>query len=165
MDYPVTGMASDQAYELRHVVQRFFRCFGALSAEVTPCGKPLSMAHAHALMLLLGQPELSQQELGRELNIDKSNVARLCAKLVESGHARQRPSEHDGRSRRVSLTTEGRRLAREVDASSHARFAAVLAGLARARRRELIDSLQQLLAAVEASVGPSAAGSLSEVVR
>jgi len=156
-------MANDPAHELRHVVQRFFRCFGALSASVTPCGKPLSMAHAHALMLLLEQPEMSQQELGRELNIDKSNVARLCAKLVESGHARQRASESDGRSRRVSLTADGKRLARDVDAASHARFDAVLAGLPKAKRRELIGSLEQLVAVVEATLAPLDAGSFEQV--
>lgn len=152
--FPRQLMALDQAQAqaLRHVVQRFFRCFGALSANATPCGKPLSMAHAHALMLLLEHPETSQQELGKELHIDKSNVARLCAKLVESGHARQRPSESDGRSRMVSLTAEGKRLAREVDAASQARFGAVLDGLPKARRRELIGSLQELVAVVEATL-------------
>ena len=156
-------MANDRAHELRHVVQRFFRCVGALSANATPCGKPLSMAHAHALMLLLGQPEMSQQELGKELHIDKSNVARLCAKLVESGHARQRPSESDGRSRMVSLTADGKRLARDVDAASHARVGAVLAGLPRGKRRELIGSLQALVAVVEATLAPLEVGSLDEV--
>lgn len=156
-------MANDPAQELRHAVQRFFRCFGALSADATPCGKPLSMAHAHALMLLLGEPEMSQQELGRELNIDKSNVARLCAKLVESGHARQRSSESDGRSRVVSLTADGKRLARDVDAASRARFDAVVAALPKGKRRELIGSLQELVAVVEATLAPLDARSPAEV--
>jgi DNA-binding MarR family transcriptional regulator len=114
-------------------------------------------------MLLLGQPEMSQQELGKALHIDKSNVARLCAKLVESGHARQRPSESDGRSRMVSLTAEGKRLARDVDAASHARFGAVLAGLPRGKRRELIGSLQELVALVEATLTPLESESPVEV--
>ena len=79
------------------------------------------MAHAHALMTLLTSGELSQQALGAELCIDKSNVARLCAKMVEASHVKQRQSEHDGRSRLVSLTARGTRLAREVDAASRAR--------------------------------------------
>lgn len=145
-------MANDPARDLRHAVQRFLRGFGALSADATPCGKPLSMAHAHALMLLLEQEGMSQQELGRELKIDKSNVARLCARLVESGHARQQTSEHDGRSRLVSLTAEGKRLARDVDAASLARFEAVLAALPRARRRTLVESLRELAGAVEATL-------------
>lgn len=130
-------------------MQRLFRDFGALAGDTTPCGKPLSMAHAHALMTLLARGELSQQELGSELRIDKSNVARLCARMVKDGHARQSPSEQDGRSRIVSLTSQGQRLAREVDAASHARFSAWLAALPAARRSQVIEGLEQLVAAID----------------
>ncbi len=132
------------------MTQRFFRRFGVLAAESTPCGKPLSMAHAHALMALLGRGELSQQALGAELCIDKSNVARLCAKMAQANHVKQRPSEHDGRSRLVSLTASGTRLAREVDAASRARFSALLAGLPRSRRADVISALQHLVDALDA---------------
>lgn len=142
-------MAVDQADELRRVMQRFFRRFGALAADSTPCGKPLSMAHAHALMVLLAKGELSQQELGIELCIDKSNVARLCAKMVDAGHVKQRQCKEDGRSRRVFLTARGERLAREVEDASRARFGALLAGLPEARRGHVIEALQQLVAALD----------------
>lgn len=143
-------MAADPAEQLRPLMQRFFRRFGALSADSTPCGKPLTMAHAHGLMILLVRGELSQQELGAELCIDKSNVARLCAKMVDAGHVKQRPSESDGRSRRVSLTARGARLAQEVDAASRARFGALLAEVPEARRQHVIQALQHLVAALEA---------------
>jgi DNA-binding MarR family transcriptional regulator len=142
-------MARDLADELRRAMQRLFRNFGALAAESTPCGKPLSMAHAHALMVLLAEGERSQLELGAELRIDKSNVARLCAKMADMGHVDQRPGDRDGRSRIVSLTPQGRRLAREVDAASHARFAALLAAMPEGRRSQTIEGLQQVLAALE----------------
>jgi DNA-binding MarR family transcriptional regulator len=141
-------MVKDQADALRQVMQRLFRQFGALAVDSTPCGKPLSMAHAHALMVLLGKGELQQQELGTGLCIDKSNVARLCAKMVEAGHAVQRHGD-DGRSRIISLTAHGKRLAREVDAASHARFGAWLAAVPAGRRSQLIDGLNQLLAAMD----------------
>lgn len=130
-------------------MQRLFRDFGALAADTTPCGKPLPMAHAHALLVLLAHAELSQQELAAELRIDKSNVARLCAKMAEVGHVEQKPSATDGRSRIVSLTAAGKRLAREVDSASHARFGALLAALPAARRGQLIGALEQLVTAME----------------
>lgn len=132
-------------------MQRLFRRFGTLATEATPCGKPLPMAHAHALMVLLGRRDASQQELGRELGIDKSNVARLCARMVEAGHVSQRPDDEDGRSRRVSLTTRGERLAREVDESSRARFGAILVALPSASREPILDALRELVAGIEAS--------------
>ncbi len=131
-------------------MQRLFRRFGALASDATPCGKPVSIAHAHALMVLLAKGELSQQDLGIELCIDKSNVARLCARMVESKHVRQRTSERDGRSRRVSLTAKGERLAREVDAASRARFGALLVALPSASRGQVLAALQHLVAALDA---------------
>lgn len=116
-------------------MQRLFRRFGALAMEATPCGKPLPIAHAHALMVLLARGDATQQELGRELGIDKSNVARLCARMVEAGHVSQRQDDDDGRSRRVSLTTRGERLAREVDEASKARFGAILTALPKCSSR------------------------------
>jgi DNA-binding MarR family transcriptional regulator len=135
--------------ELRRLLHRLFRRFGVLSAQLTPCGKPLSLAHAHALLILLSNGECSQQELGTELCIDKSNVARLCARMVELGHAAQRPCENDGRSRRVSLTARGERLARDVDAGSRARFAALLAAVPERSQRPVLEALRQLTAALE----------------
>ena len=134
--------------ELRRLLQQLFRRFGVLSSESTPCGKPLSPAHAHALMVLLANGELSQQQLGAELGIDKSNVARLCARMVEAGHASQEQSEADGRSRRVCLTAAGKRVARDVDAASTARFAALMRELPSDRHRHVVDALEQLVVAI-----------------
>lgn len=143
--------------DLRRVTQRFFRRFGALSSDSTPCGKPLSMTHAHALMVLQSSDQLSQQALGAELCIDKSNVARLCAKMADAGHVAQRPNAADGRSRLVSLTPRGASLAREVDAASRARFAMLLNGLPIPRRREIVSALQCLVDALDTVAAPSAA--------
>jgi DNA-binding MarR family transcriptional regulator len=141
--------------QLRSAMQRLFRRFGVTAADTTPCGKPLPLAHAHALMSLLAHAELSQQQLGRELCIDKSNVARLCAKMEEAGHVRQRTSEHDGRSRRVGLTDTGRRVAADVDRASRERFAALLARLEADERPRVLTALQQLLAAMDGLPAPS----------
>jgi DNA-binding MarR family transcriptional regulator len=143
-----------QVEELRGLVQRLFRRFGTLAADATPCGRPLSVAHAHALMVLLGRGALSQQQIGRELCIDKSNVARLCAKMTSAGHVRQRADADDGRSRRVSLTARGARLARETETASAARFRGVLRGIADDARPSVITALRHLLASVEALPRP-----------
>ena len=141
--------APDPADALRRVTQRFVRRFGTLASDCTPCGKPLSLAYAHGLMVLSAQGELTQQALGAELCIDKSNVARLCAKMVRAHHATQRPSEHDGRSRIVALTARGARLAQEVDAASRHRFASLLEGIPVRRRADVIAALQHLVDALE----------------
>jgi DNA-binding MarR family transcriptional regulator len=144
-----------QSDELRRLMQRVFRRFGALATDQTPCGKPLPVAHAHALMALLSKGEASQRELGAELSIDKSNVARLCAKMVDAGHVTQRTDEGDGRSRRVSLTARGRRLAKEVEAASGDRFSALLAAVPTNRRAVVLRSLRYLVDALDALPAPA----------
>lgn len=143
------------------MMQRFFRKFGALGAESTPCGKPLPLAHAHALMVLRAQGELSQRALGAELCIDKSNVARLCAKLSDAGQLQQRANASDGRSRLVSLTARGARLAEEIDAASRARFARLLSGLPKTRRAETLRALQYLVDALDTLDAPEGALSVA----
>lgn len=143
--------AQPAAEDLRRLMQRLFRRFGALATNTTPCGKPLSMAHAHALMILRARGELSQRELGAELGIDKSNVTRLCEKLVVAGHATQRLAEADRRSRRIVLTPRGARLAQEVEASSRAKFEALLSAVPRASRSHVLEGLTQLAQALDAA--------------
>jgi DNA-binding MarR family transcriptional regulator len=146
-------METDQVDELRSAVQRLFRKFGTLGTDTTPCGQPLSLAHAHALLILQSRGALSQQDLGAELCIDKSNVARLCAKMVEAGHAQQRAGTEDRRSRVVSLTSTGQRLAREVNAASRQRFVALLSHVKASRRAGIVAGLNELISAIEASAG------------
>jgi DNA-binding MarR family transcriptional regulator len=155
-------MDADHVDQLRTLVQRLFRQFGTLGTDATPCGKPLSIAHAHALMTLLGRGELSQQELGAELCIDKSNVARLCSKMVDEGHAVQTAAVEDRRSRLVSLTTAGKRLAREVEVASRQRFATLLSGMKAAQQEQVLQGLRQLVAAIDASVAEPSKGKPAE---
>lgn len=136
-----------QAEALRGAVQQFVRSFGLLAGDHTPCGEPLATSHAHALMVLLsraGAPPVMQQELGSALGLDKSSIARLCAKMERAGHVSQQRSPSDGRARLVELTARGRRLAEQVDAASRGRFAAVLAAVPEACRPALLDALDVL---------------------
>ena len=138
--------------ELRALVQSFVRSFGFLATNRTPCGKPLSVSHAHALMILLECSRVpvrpTQRQLGTELGIDKSNVARLCARMENAGHIIQQRCEQDGRARRVSLTDKGARVAANVEASSRARFTSVLSAIAPHARAGVLSALEALNDAV-----------------
>lgn len=149
----------DAAELLRRSLQQFVRSFGILAANATPCGTPLSLSHAHALMFLLGRSgdatPPTQQALGEALGIDKSNAARLCAKMERQGHLAQTRSSTDGRARLLALTTRGRRAAREIDEASRQRFARLLAAVPAELRDSLLASLEALNAAI-AAVGAQA---------
>jgi DNA-binding MarR family transcriptional regulator len=144
--------SSGQVEELQSLVQAFVRSFGLLVTKQTPCGHPVSPSYAHALMALLeregAEVETTQSDLGERLGIDKSNVARLCAKLHAEGHAIQEASPDDARSRQLRLTTKGRRMAEKIQSSSFERFRRVAAAVAPEQRQVLLDSLTALNAAV-----------------
>jgi len=142
------------ARELQAQVQHFVRQFGLLVTKQTPCGQPVSPSYAHALMFLREREAqglvTSQTELAENLGLDKSSVARLCARLDADGRVTQRRSAEDGRSRELELTGRGRKMAETTENASLDRFLRVLAGVPKAKRRTLIDSLAILTAAVTA---------------
>jgi DNA-binding MarR family transcriptional regulator len=136
------------------------RSFGLLGAGQTPCGQPLGLSHAHALMVLLEQAraelETRQQDLGRALGIDKSNVTRLCRRMEAAGHLLQTPHPGDGRARSLRLTPRGLRLAGEVEHASAGRFARLAALLPRGRCHSVLASLQLLNQAITRLTEPPA---------
>src|SRR5664279_6624049 len=142
--------------DLRRLIQTFIRSIGLLAGDQTPCGQPLAVSHAHALMVLLETARkgvrLSQRELGQTLGIDKSNVARLCRRMEIAGHVVQRRSADDGRTRLLSLTTRGEGVAKNVERSSRDRFRRLMAAIPRGSRAHVLSSLaclNQALASVD----------------
>ncbi len=149
-------MPKDDAEHLRGLVQTFVRRFGLLLGDQTPCGQPISVSHAHALMLLSSHRNaVSQLELGQLLCIDKSNVTRLCARMEKLGHIRQARSPRDGRSRLVQLTPAGRTLARGVQRSSRERFRQLLAQVPKPKRKLVLEGLAALDEALSNPRSPS----------
>jgi DNA-binding MarR family transcriptional regulator len=141
---------------LRASIQRFVRTFGLLDGDQTPCGVPLAPTHAHALAALLDRDRRetasTQQDLVKVLGIDKSNVARLCARMIEAGHLIHTESLEDGRVWRLSLTPKGRRLAERVEGASRSRFDHIVAALpSAAARSAVIRSLDLLNEAISAT--------------
>ena len=142
--------------DLRRLIQTFIRSIGLLAGDQTPCGQPLAVSHAHALMVLLEATRennrLTQQELGQSLGIDKSNVARLCRRMESAGHVVQSRSADDGRARLLSLTAAGKRLATNVERSSRDRFERLMSAIPRESRAGVLSSLaclNQALASVD----------------
>ncbi len=123
---------ADEIIKLRNAVREFIRLFGVLDNHRTPCGEPLQLSHAHALMYLHESAEKTPpriSDLGAKLSIDKANVSRLCRRMEEAGHIDIRPCPDDGRAKRVHLTDEGERVASRVDQSSRERFERLIESL------------------------------------
>ncbi|MBI1820093.1 MAG: MarR family transcriptional regulator [Nitrospirae bacterium] len=135
---------------LREKIQRFIRVFGLLRNQ-TPCGKPISVSAAHALMSLKTagrEGPLSQGDIQKTLALDKSNVTRLCRALEEDGYILQRQSEDDRRVHQVSLTKKGYRLADSLLKASRGRFSEILEQISKDELLQIFHSLDVLSNAI-----------------
>jgi DNA-binding MarR family transcriptional regulator len=94
------------------------------------------------------QASTSQSVLGVTLGIDKSNVTRLCGRMEAAGHVSQERASDDGRSRLVSLTGAGKRLAGRIEQASQERFRRIVAALPRDQRSTVFESVAALNAAI-----------------
>ncbi len=84
------------------------------------------MPHAWALLELRQGGPMTATALAERLNIDRTNVSRLCARMESEGEVERDPHPGDGRARLVKLTPKGERIAGAVDLSSSRHFARVL---------------------------------------
>lgn len=64
----------------------------------------LAGCHVHYLTALFRQPGMTQEELARELNVNKSSVTRQLTGLEEKGYIRREPEPTDRRIWRVYPT-------------------------------------------------------------
>ena len=65
---------------------------------------------------------MSVGDLAERLNIDRTNVSRLCAKMEKLGELDRVTDPEDRRARILQLTVEGQRVAANIDRSSSAHF-------------------------------------------
>jgi DNA-binding MarR family transcriptional regulator len=87
---------------------------------------------------------MRHKDLASALGLDKSSVARLCARLSEQGRVVQQRSEADGRARDVALTAKGKKLADRLEESSRSRFERLLAAIPSRQRTAVVQALATL---------------------
>ena len=89
--------------------------------------------------------ELTQIELARLSDLDKTTMVVTLDGLEEAGYAERRPSRSDRRARVVTVTDEGRRLVAAGTEIADRVHREVLAELAPASQGVFMDSLTQLV--------------------
>jgi len=145
--------ATTQTEELRRTVQLFGRHLGLLNVRRTPCGQPLSVAQAHALMFLRARPPEeappTQQVLADYLRLNKSTVTRLLQQLKSRHFVRLESCPVDKRAKRIHLTEQGHQTAANVDRTSQDLFRTVLSNLPAGNREGVIQAVRDLTLAIQ----------------
>lgn len=127
------------------------RAFGWHRPASTPCGQPVPIAEAHALLELSKQDVLTQRELALRIKLQKSTVSRLVSNLEDRGWVDRRRNDVDGRARDVFLTAMGKEAAVDLATARQAKMDRILAKISDDRRQAVGESLQILIEAIHES--------------
>ena len=148
--------AADPAAEvdLQERMIALIRAFGLHQPDKTPCGRPVSVAEAHALMELSrgesGSP-MVQKELASRLRLEKSTVSRLVGMLEDRRWVERSRSLQDGRAMELRLTEAGRRAAEDIAEARRAKFARVLEAIPEGERESVLEAMRVLEEAMRES--------------
>jgi DNA-binding MarR family transcriptional regulator len=146
------GIETAADLELQERMVALIRAFGLHKPDETPCGKPVSVAEAHALMELSRvEGPLMQKELAARLRLEKSTVSRLVGMLEGRGWVERRRCPADGRAFEVSLTGAGHKAAAEIAGARRAKFARVLEAIPEEERTSVLAAMRTLEEAMSKS--------------
>lgn len=145
-------MPSEEVDAAQEALMRFVRNFGLHQPDRTPCGQPLPVSEAHAMVEIAREGRIRQVELARRLRLEKSTVSRLVTNLVSRGWVHREAAEGDGRGVLLVLTDAGATAAaRQADARRD-RLTALLDRIPDDQRGAVVHALHTL---AEATVEPS----------
>jgi DNA-binding MarR family transcriptional regulator len=127
----------------------FVRAFGLHRPSETPCGKPVPVSEAHALMELGRGGGMTQSELGLRLRLEKSTVSRLVGNLVVRGWLERERDPSDGRAMLLHLTERGLRAAAELEEARRQKFAALFDRIPEEDREQVVRVLASMTEALD----------------
>ncbi|MDP9487719.1 MAG: MarR family transcriptional regulator [Actinomycetota bacterium] len=137
--------------DLQERMIALIRAFGLHKPDQTPCGRPVSVAEAHALIELSRAETLVQKELASRLRLEKSTVSRLVGMLEDRGWVERSRSPQDGRALELRLTEAGKRTAENIAEARRAKFAQILEAIPEEERESVLESMRILEEAMSES--------------
>ena len=104
----MAGRSDPKSKELAAAMVALVRSFGLHRPDETPCGQPVPVAEAHALMDLAAEGPLNHGELAARLRLEKSTVSRLVRQLEKRKWIKRTPAVSDRRVIQIQLTLAGK---------------------------------------------------------
>lgn len=144
--------ASVKPDELAERVVAFVRAFGLHRPHETPCGKPIPVAEAHAMMDLARLGPMSHGQLARRLQLEKSTVSRIVRQLERRRWIERDIASHDRRIVFVRLTKRGKAATRDLAQARRGKFSRLLTNIPPAQRLNVIKTLSALTRALDRPV-------------
>lgn len=137
-----------QVQVFQEQLMQFVRGLGLHRSDATPCGFPVSLAEACALVALTHNEPLSQRELVQALNLEKSTVSRLVVELIDRGWVIRERDTHDARVQLMRRTPAGVTASDAIMQARNQRFGELLGRIEPGRRQQVVDAMMLLAEAV-----------------
>lgn len=123
---------------IRRASREFVRELDLLDVPHDGC----TMSDCHALIELGHHDVLTAAQLARHLRVEKSTLSRRLARLEKRGLVQARQDPHDGRIKRLSLASSGRKLLKRIDTAADRRVSDALALLTSAEREAVVKGFR-----------------------
>lgn len=137
----VTGFA------LQEGMIALVRSLGLHRGDITPCGEPVSVGEAHALLELRRTQPLSQNDLAERLELEKSTISRLVVQMETRGWIERYRAAPDRRVQHLCLTASGQSIAARLAAARQDMFRRILEAIPDCQRGAVIEALRTLVEA------------------
>lgn len=141
-------MKARNSEDLAAGVVALVRNFGLHRPEETPCGEPIPVGEAHALMDLAEDGPMNHGDLAVRLNLQKSTVSRLVRQLERRQWITRDNSREDNRIILIRLTRKGKAAANRLAQARRNKFDKLLAAIPKGQRRDVIATLSNLARAL-----------------
>jgi DNA-binding MarR family transcriptional regulator len=127
-----------------HMVQ-LVRALGLHKPDETPCGQPISVGEAHALLEISREAGITQNGLAARLRLEKSTVSRLAAMLERRGWVRRVRDQRDARFVRLHLTQRGIAANATIARARRTKFERIFESIPADQRERVVEALSTLL--------------------
>lgn len=147
------GKSDPKSKELAAAMVALVRSFGLHRPDETPCGEPVPVGEAHALMDLAVDGPLNHGELAARLRLEKSTVSRLVRQLEKRKWIKRTSVAHDRRIIQIQLTPAGKAAARRLADARHSKFDDLLAAVPKQKRDSILEAMSILVRAMDDARG------------
>ena len=115
---------------------------GVAARSLAELAEDVTLAQYRVLIELAARGPQRLADLAEVLRVDRSTATRMCERLVRKHLIQRRRIASDRRSVRISLSTSGRLLVKEVSARRRQEIARILRRLPAADRASALNSLR-----------------------
>ena len=148
-------VSGETVHRIRAASRRLVRAWGFLGRTLADVD--LAASSVHAIVEIGSSGGLTAKDLSERLRLEKSTVSRLCASLGAKGLVNEQRSGHDGRSKRLSLTSQGAHIYDAINRFADSQVRSAIAKLESSRVGEVVVGLEAYAEALD-TVGDGVPG-------